>query len=102
MIQCCGDAITEKIFANIKNTKCFTIMTDETTDISIKEQLAICIRYFDTTSYQIQEKFFKFIDVVDVSGENIARTILQELDRLSLDISYCHSQAYDEWQMSAT
>ncbi|KAJ8893938.1 hypothetical protein PR048_006539 [Dryococelus australis] len=53
------------------------------------EQLAICIRYFDTTSYEIQEKFFKFFDIVDVSGENIARTILQELDSLNLDISYC-------------
>ncbi|KAJ8891666.1 hypothetical protein PR048_004194 [Dryococelus australis] len=70
-------------------------MADETTGISIKEQLAICIRYFDTNSYEIQEKFFKFIDVVDVSGENIARTILQELDRLNLDISYCRGQAYD-------
>ncbi|KAJ8884602.1 hypothetical protein PR048_016459 [Dryococelus australis] len=31
----------------------------------------------------------------DISGENIARTILQEMDRLSLDISYCRSKAYD-------
>ncbi|KAJ8875431.1 hypothetical protein PR048_023326 [Dryococelus australis] len=37
IIQCCGDVITEKIFAKIKNTKYFTIMADETTDISIKE-----------------------------------------------------------------
>ncbi|KAJ8877467.1 hypothetical protein PR048_021922 [Dryococelus australis] len=95
IIQCCGDAITEKIFAKVKNKKYFTIMADKTTDISIKEQLAICIRYFDTTSYEIQEKFSKFIDVIDVSGKNITRTILQTLDRLNLDISYCPSQAYD-------
>ncbi|KAJ8893626.1 hypothetical protein PR048_006226 [Dryococelus australis] len=88
IIQCCGDATTEKIFPNIKNTKYFTIMADETTDISIKE-------YFDNTLYEIQEKFFKFIDIADFSGENIARTILQELDRLNLDISYCRSQAYE-------
>ncbi|KAJ8878830.1 hypothetical protein PR048_019418 [Dryococelus australis] len=75
-------------------TEYFTIMADETTDIYIKEQLAICIRYFYTTSYEIQEKFFKFFDVVDVSGENIACTILQELKRLNLDISYCRGQAY--------
>ncbi|KAJ8896504.1 hypothetical protein PR048_001848 [Dryococelus australis] len=95
IVQCCGDAITEKIFAKIKNTKYFPIMADEPTAISIKEQLAICIRYFDTTSYEITEKFFEFIDVVDVSGEHIARTILQELDRLNLDIAYCHCQTYD-------
>ncbi|KAJ8895783.1 hypothetical protein PR048_001121 [Dryococelus australis] len=46
-------------------------MVDESTDISIKEQLAFCIRYFNTTSYEIQEKFFKFIDVVDVSGKTL-------------------------------
>ncbi|KAJ8869963.1 hypothetical protein PR048_028974 [Dryococelus australis] len=82
--------LRKKSFAELKNTRYFTIMADETTDISIKEQLAICIRYFNTTLYEIQEKFFKFIDVVDVSGENIAHTILQELDRLNLDISYCY------------
>ncbi|KAJ8885669.1 hypothetical protein PR048_011867 [Dryococelus australis] len=89
IIQCCGDAITEKIFAQIKNTKYFTIIVYETTDISIKEKLAICIRYFDTTSYEIREKFFRFIDVVDVSHN------LQELNRLNLHISYCRGQAYD-------
>ncbi|KAJ8887579.1 hypothetical protein PR048_013796 [Dryococelus australis] len=73
----------------ISITQYFTIMADETTDISIKEQLAICIRYFDTTSYEVKVKFFKHL------WGNIARTILQELDRLNLDISYCCSQAYD-------
>ncbi|KAJ8887900.1 hypothetical protein PR048_007384 [Dryococelus australis] len=71
-------------------------MVDEKTDIPIKKQLVICIKYFDSTSNEIQEKFFKFIDVVDVSGENIARTILQKLDRINLDISYCRGQAYEE------
>ncbi|KAJ8871752.1 hypothetical protein PR048_028089 [Dryococelus australis] len=41
IIRCCGDIITEKKFAKIKNTKYFTIMADETTDISINEQLAM-------------------------------------------------------------
>ncbi|KAJ8890273.1 hypothetical protein PR048_009781 [Dryococelus australis] len=86
-----GDLQTEP---ETKYGEYFTIMADETTDISSTGEMAICIRYFDTTSYEIQEKFFKFSDV-DLSGENIARTILQELDRLNLDISYCHGQAYD-------
>ncbi|KAJ8883404.1 hypothetical protein PR048_015247 [Dryococelus australis] len=87
--------LQKKIFAKLKKTTYFTIMADETTDTSIKEQLAICIRYFDTTSYEIQEKFFKFIGIADVSGINIARSILQVLDRPNLDISYCCGQAYD-------
>ncbi|KAJ8889964.1 hypothetical protein PR048_009469 [Dryococelus australis] len=96
IIQCCGDAINKTNLCKDQEHKKFHHnKTYETTGISIKEQLAICMVYFDTTSYEIQEKFCEFIDVVDVSGENIARTILQELDRLNLDSSYCRGQAYD-------
>jgi hypothetical protein len=95
IIDCCGEVIIEKIVTKIKASKFFTIMADETTDVSIKEQLSICIRYFNTTDCKIEEDFIKFVDVEDLTGESLARTILQELGKLNIDLTYCRGQAFD-------
>lgn len=95
LIQCCGEVITSKIAFEIKRAQFFTIIADETTDFSTQEQLSICIRYFDKKSLEIKVDFIKFIDVVDLSGENIAQKILDALEGLSIDINDCSGQAYD-------
>ncbi|CAG9822034.1 unnamed protein product [Phaedon cochleariae] len=95
LIQCCGEVIVKKIVSKIKTAKYFTIIADETTDMSTKEQLSICVRYFDKSTFEIKEDFIMFIDVVDLSGENIASKILEALKNLDIDISDCRGQAYD-------
>ncbi|KAJ3649397.1 hypothetical protein Zmor_021144 [Zophobas morio] len=95
LIDSCGELITNKIVNKIKKSKYFTIIADETTDVSISEQLSICIRYFDVVTCEIQEDFLKFVEVVHLTGENIAQHILQALENLNLDITLCRGQAYD-------
>nr|CAI5841335.1 unnamed protein product [Callosobruchus analis] len=95
LIQCCGALITDTIVNKIKKARLFTIIADETTDSSITEQLSICIRYFDVDQNEIREDFLKFVEVVDLTGENIAQHILHELEISNLDISLCRCQAYD-------
>ncbi|KAK4882729.1 hypothetical protein RN001_006048 [Aquatica leii] len=95
IIACCGEVITDNIINKIKESKFFTIMADETTDLSVKEQLNICIRYFKTKEYKIKEDFIKFVDVVDLTGENLARSILQDLGKQNLDLANCRGQALD-------
>ncbi|KAE9538663.1 hypothetical protein AGLY_005762 [Aphis glycines] len=36
---------TKKIVKEVNSAKCFSVLADETTDISVKEQLALCVRY---------------------------------------------------------
>lgn len=95
LIECCGELIRNKIVDKIKKAKYFTIIADETTDVSVCEQLAICIRYFDVDTNKIQEDFLMFVEVVRVTGENIAHHILKALENLNLDITLCRGQAYD-------
>ncbi|XP_063623118.1 52 kDa repressor of the inhibitor of the protein kinase-like [Cydia splendana] len=95
LIECCGELISNKIVNKIKKSKYFTIIADETTDVSICEQLAVCIRYFDVDTNEIQEDFLMFVEVVKLSGENIAHHILKALESLNLDITFCRGQAYD-------
>ena len=39
LIQCCDTEIREKIITECNMSECFAICADETTDVSIKEQL---------------------------------------------------------------
>ena len=40
-------------------------MADETTDISVVEQLSLCLRYYDCNKKTICEDFVCFLDVLD-------------------------------------
>ncbi|KAK4876297.1 hypothetical protein RN001_012719 [Aquatica leii] len=97
-IKKCGRnaILTDKNLNKIKESKFFTIMADETTDLSVKEQLTICISYFITKEYKIEEDFIKFVDVVELTGENLASSILQELSKFYPDLVNCRGQAFDE------
>nr|XP_023028330.1 zinc finger MYM-type protein 1-like [Leptinotarsa decemlineata] len=70
-------------------------MADDTTDVSVCEQLAICIRYFDEDLNEIQEDFLMFVVVIELTGENDTHHILKALENLNLDITLCRGQAYD-------
>jgi len=81
--------------SKVKEAKFFTLIADETTEIATKEQLSICLRYYDEKSFKINEDFIKFIDIVDLTGEGLSKTLVKELQNLDLDIANCRGQAYD-------
>lgn len=51
------------------------MLADETTDIAVIEQLALCVRYVDS-KYNIKENFIKCIPVNSLTGKNLAESIL--------------------------
>ena len=82
-----------KITAEVKEAGYFTIITDETKDISKCEQLSICLRYV----YEgiIHECFFGFVHAEELNASALAEYILKVLSELHLSISDCVSQCYD-------
>ena len=71
----CGDVILKNIVNQVNDSKCFTVLADETTDISVVEQLALCVRYVDKNK-NVNEDFLKFIPVQSLTGKNLADSIL--------------------------
>lgn len=59
----------------VNDSKCFTVLADETTDISVIEQLALCVRYVDKNK-KVNESFLKFIPVQSLTGNKLADSIL--------------------------
>ncbi|KAF2881210.1 hypothetical protein ILUMI_24963 [Ignelater luminosus] len=47
IIQICSEIVTEEIMKKINRASCFTLLADETMDVSGTEQFSICIRYID-------------------------------------------------------
>lgn len=78
IIAICGDILLKKIVEKINASKCFSVLADETTDISVTEQLTICVRYLSGTGndVQINEDFIKFVEIHSLTGVDLASTIL--------------------------
>jgi hypothetical protein len=60
---------TEKLnlTKKLRETK-FSILIDESTDVSTNKQLAIVVRYFDQNSGQVCSKFFELIQIVTATN----------------------------------
>ena len=59
----------------------FSVMADEATSVSNNEQLALCIRYVNSSTFNIAEHFLGFSECITrVAGEAIATQILKNLE----------------------
>jgi hypothetical protein len=71
----------------------FSILADETTDASGKEQLSISVRYLQ--DYKLHEDFLQFVEVTDLTGKGLANTLLSTVRNLGFDLTYLRGQGYD-------
>jgi hypothetical protein len=78
IINSCGDIILKKLVKEINDSGYFSVLADETTDVSVKEQLTLCVRYLVGTGKDrnVHESFLKFTEVTSLTGENLASYIL--------------------------
>ena len=71
-----GDAIQKQILSDISQCKYFSILADETTDVSQTEQLSLSVRFIKDT--KVHEEFFCFVPVSSTTGKGLASTILTQ------------------------
>ncbi|GBM31565.1 hypothetical protein AVEN_11740-1 [Araneus ventricosus] len=90
-----GHLIQSQIVRNVRKSIFYSVLADETTDISQIEQFSLCVRYFEDQSYKIKEDFVTFVPVYDVTGAGLANTVLETLSILGLDLKKMRGQGYD-------
>uniref|UniRef100_A0ABI7ZGW5 TRASH domain-containing protein n=1 Tax=Felis catus TaxID=9685 RepID=A0ABI7ZGW5_FELCA len=97
IIEIIKTEILQDIVNEINVSPAFSIICDETTDSATKEQLSICVRYPQKMSKAvlIKERFLGFIDVEEMTGTNLHRTIKTYLQQIGVDLSKICGQAYD-------
>lgn len=59
----------------VNKSKCFSVLADETTDISTTEQLTVCVRYVDEQN-MLHEDFLQFFEIESLTGEVLANSII--------------------------
>ena len=73
----------------------FTIMCDECTDSSNREQLVICLRWVDKSCLEVHEDFIGLYSIPDIAAGTILGVIKDTLSRLNLGFNRCRGQCYD-------
>lgn len=103
-INICGKIIQDQLVNKINQAKCFSVLVDETTDVSRVEQLSLCVRYLDNNlntknneinNYVLKEDFLQFVPVSSTDGQSLAKVILGTLKNLGITCDYLLGQGYD-------
>ena len=95
IINILGDQIRDKILSKVRSSPCYTLIADEVTDCSNKEQLCIVLRYVEPDSSSIREDLVTFLECDSgVTGEALANKMLGFVS-VHLDPSKLRGQAYD-------
>ncbi|XP_022180618.1 52 kDa repressor of the inhibitor of the protein kinase-like, partial [Myzus persicae] len=94
IISICNKLILEHLVANVNKSKSFTILADETTDVSNKEQMTLCVRYVDFNANKIREDFLQFIEIQNMSGKGLSDVILKIITDFGLNTKYLTGQGY--------
>ena len=94
MLQIMALQILRKIAECIRNENFYSIMVDECTDSSNKEQLVLCFRWVDE-NLEDYEDFLGLYQIASLSSDTIVAAIKDTLLRLNLSLSRCRGQCYD-------
>lgn len=89
IIDISGQLILTELVNKINASESFSVLADETTDISGIEQFSLCARYTETQNdgnVILREDFLKFVPVHDTRGDALAQTLIQELKSLGIDM----------------
>ena len=74
--------------------RCFSILVDESRDVSTKEQMAIVLRYVNEKG-NVVESFLGVEHVTSTTASSLKGEIDVMLSRHGLSIFKCHRQGYD-------
>ena len=96
LISVLADQIRHKIITRVKSAKWYSVLADEVTDASNKEQLTIVLRYVDGESQLIREDFVGFFECDSgITGRSLADKITSSLKSFGLDLQFLRGQGYD-------
>jgi hypothetical protein len=93
MIDVVGTIIQSDILKEIKGAKYYSIIADELTDCSNKEQLSLSVRY--VTNEAVKEMFLDFVEFERITGQALSDAILQWLELNELSVADMRGQCYD-------
>ncbi len=75
----------EEIVKDLEGKK-FSVLIDESTDISSEKHLCVCIRYFSFQQKKIIDEYLGIIPVISTTGEDLFKALKEKLESNHLDL----------------
>jgi hypothetical protein len=93
IIECCAMETTRKLIEDLGD-EYYAILADESSDVSHKEQLALCLRYVDKLG-RVCERFLGVVHVSNTTSLSLKQAIETLLDDHHLTLTQIRGQGYD-------
>ena len=94
MIKVMSHKVLREIAASLHATPFYTIMVDETTDFSNREQVIVCLRWV-SEEFLVHEEFMELYMVESIDANMLVFVIHDVLCRFNLTMSKVRSHCYD-------
>ncbi|XP_011406062.1 PREDICTED: zinc finger MYM-type protein 1-like [Amphimedon queenslandica] len=94
--------VREQICTSVQKAGYFTLLVDETKDLSKNEQMSFSVRYLDSDRFEIVERFLTFVVAHNLTAQHLTQYIVDTLSLFNLDMSCIVSQGYDGAAMSGS
>ena len=96
IIAVLADQVRKNILDKVMSAEWYTVVADEVTDCSNKEQLSVVLRYVDHETSLIREDLVDFVECdTGITGQCLADKITSCLQSYGLDLTKLRGQAYD-------
>ena len=92
LIEIVGNTIQLDIISEVRAAQFYSIIADEVTDVSNKEELSLVLRYMFND--EIKEVFVDFIQVERITGEVLGSTIIEWLCNDNVSLSNMRGQVH--------
>ncbi len=86
--------IRNKICDENKEVKLFSLLVDETKDLSKQEQMSIVLRYVNSEGV-LHEHILTYVQASSLIAQSLTSYILDTLEKFGLDLMWTISQGYD-------
>ena len=96
LIAPCADHIRGQIATECNKAFCFSLLADETTDVSTKEQITLCVRFVELN--RITQKVTlhdEFLESESTTGEDLTESFIKNMQTFGVDLNWKRGQGYD-------
>jgi len=90
-----GKMVQSVICCKVREAGLFSILVDETKDISKKEQITFVLRCIDPKEGTVHEYFLTFVEATTLGTKGLTESIVDTLTKHGLDLACIVSQGYD-------
>jgi hypothetical protein len=85
LINIMGDIVRNSVCSAVQKIQMFSLLVDETRDISKIEQMSIVLRYVDNDTSMVNERFLTYNQAEELTAESLTSYILDCSSKQSMD-----------------